>query len=155
MQSTHSNFLLGKLNCQTYNLTDNECRRLNAIFYTNPSLSYRCVARQQGVDQDKQPDKSVYKIFSPEKLSISDYQQVFDKDNFQLIQDIPWLAYPKYQHPQKLPPIQINKNIFYLNAMEWSSSCMEIEAISARNIAMLLTKELGVQLKHSDKHAEF
>jgi prenylcysteine oxidase/farnesylcysteine lyase len=159
MQSTHSNFLVGKLNCQIYNLTANECEKLSAIFYTNPSLSYRCVAEQQTVDQvdkkSKKTDKSVYKIFSPEKLSSSDFNQVFDKNNFQLIQDIPWLAYPKYDHPQKLPPIQVNKNIFYVNAMEWSSSCMEIEAISARNIAMLLTKKLGVELKRSDKHVEF
>jgi hypothetical protein len=39
--------------------------------------------------------------------------------------------------------------------MEWSSSCMEVEAISARNVAMLLTKKLGVELKRSDKHVEF
>jgi prenylcysteine oxidase/farnesylcysteine lyase len=159
MQSTHSNFLFGKLNCQIYNLTENECERLDAIFYTNPSLSYRCVARQQTVNQiDKKSgksDKSVYKIFSPEKLSSSDFKQVFDNDNFQLTEDIPWLAYPKYEYPQKLPPIQFHENIFYVNAMEWSASCMEIEAISARNVAMLLTKKLGVELKRSDKHVEF
>jgi prenylcysteine oxidase/farnesylcysteine lyase len=156
MQSTHANFLLGKLNCQKYNLTENECEKLNAIFYTNPSLSYRCVAEQQTVDQiNKKTEKSVYKIFSPDKLSTSDFKQVFDNENFQLIEDIPWLAYPKYEHPQKLPPIQLDKNIFYVNAMEWSSSCMEIEAISARNIAMLLTKQLGVKIKRSDKHVEF
>ncbi len=159
MQSTHANFLHGKLNCQTYNLTENECQRLTAIFYTNPLLPYRCVAEQQSVNRDgkkiEKTKKSVYKVFSPEKLSSSDYKQIFDNDNFQLVQDIPWLAYPKYEHPQKLPPIQINKNIFYINAMEWSSSCMEVEAISARNVAMLLTKKLGVELKRSDKHVEF
>ena len=159
MQSTHANFLFGKLNCQTYNLTDDDCQKLNAIFYTNPSLPYRCVAQQRTVNQDNKKfhktDKPVYKIFSPEKLTSSDYEHIFDNNNYQLIQDIPWLAYPKYEHPQKLPPIELNKNIFYLNAMEWSSSCMEIEAISARNIAMLLTKRLGVELKHTDKHVEF
>ena len=159
MQSTYSNFLFGKLNCQIYNLTKDECQRLNAIFYTNPSLTYRSVAQQQTVKQDEikfqKTDKSVYKIFSPEKLSSEDYNQIFENNNFQLIQDIPWLAYPKYEHPQKIPPILINKNIFYLNAMEWSSSCMEIEVISARNIAMLLAKQLGIKLKKSDKHVEF
>jgi hypothetical protein len=159
MQSTHSNFLYGKLNCQIYNLTNDECQRLNAIFYTNPFLKYRSVAQQRTVNQDEKKfektDKSVYKIFSPEKLSSEDYKQIFDSDNFQLVQDIPWLAYPKYEHPQKIPPIQMTKNIFYVNAMEWSSSCMEIEVISARNIAMLLTKKLGVQLKKNDKHVEF
>ncbi|CAF1168096.1 unnamed protein product [Rotaria magnacalcarata] len=159
MQSTHANFLHGKLDCQKYNLTDDECQRLNAIFYTKSSLPYRCVAQQQPVnlneEQNKKPDKSVYKIFSPEELNLLHYEQIFDKENFKLIQDIPWLAYPKYEHPQKLPPIQINKNIFYLNAMEWSSSCMEIEVISARNIALLVAKKLGVELKHSDKHVEF
>lgn len=156
MQTTHSNFFFGKLNCQIYNLTENECQRLHAIFYTNPLLPYRSVAEQQTVNRNKKKtDKTVYKIFSPDKLSSSDYKQIFDNDNFQLMQNISWLAYPKYEHPQKIPPIQINKNIFYVNAMEWGASCMEVEAISARNIAMLLTKKLGVTLKRSDKHVEF
>ncbi|CAF1404670.1 unnamed protein product [Adineta steineri] len=156
MQSTHSNFLSGKLNCQKYNLTNDECQRLNAIFYTKSSLPYRAVAEQLTVNTNKKStNQSIYKIFSPEKLSSEDYKQIFDNDKFQLIQDIPWLAYPKYEYPQKLPPIQINKNIFYVNAMEWSASCMEIEAISARNIAMMLTKQLGFELRRSDKHIEF
>lgn len=156
MQSTHANFLVGKINCLKYNLTESECDKLDAVFYTNPSLSYRCVAVQQTVDEiNKKTEKSIYKIFSPEKLSSSDFTQVFNNEDFQLIEDIPWLAYPKYQYPQKLPPIQLDENIYYVNAMEWSSSCMEIEAISARNIAMLLTKKLGFELKRNDKHTEF
>ena len=159
MQSTHASFLTGQLNCSSYKLTDDECQRLGAIFYTNPSFAYRSVAQQRTVIQDvkhlKKTDQSVFKIFSPSQLSPSDYQQIFDKDHYQLIQDVPWLAYPKYEHPQKLPPIELKKNVFYVNAMEWSASCMEIEAISARNIAMLLTKRLGVSLKRTDKHEEF
>ena len=157
MQSTYSNFLSGKLFCQKYNLTKDTCNRLTAIFYTNPSLPYRSVAQQRVVNEiKKQPSDSVYKIFSPAKLSSEDYAQIFDKtSNFRVIEEMPWLAYPKYQYPQKLPPIQLDKNIFYVNAMEWSASCMEIEAISARNIAMLLTKKLGVELRRTDKHVEF
>lgn len=156
MQSTHANFLFGKFNCSKYNLTEHDCQRLEAIFYTNPSLRYRCVAQQQTVDEvNKKTEKSVYKIFSPDKLSSSDFSQVFNNENFQLIEDIPWLAYPKYEYPQRLPPIQLDENIYYVNAMEWSSSCMEIEVISARNIAMLLTKRFGFKLKQSDKHVEF
>jgi len=157
MQSTYANFLKGKLDCQKYNLTNDECEKLTAIFYTNPSLSYRCVAQQQTVNEAavKKSPKNVYKIFSPEKLSSTDYAQVFDESSFQLVEEIPWLAYPKYSYPQKLPPIQLDENIFYVNAMEWSASCMEIEVISARNIAMLLTKKLGIELKRTDKHVEF
>ena len=159
MQSTHANFLHGKLNCQLYNLTEMECERLDSIYYTNPLLSYRCVVQQKSVNQNEdkveQSGKPVYKIFSPEKLVSSDYENIFDKNSFELIQDIPWLAYPKYEYPQKMPPIKLNENIFYLNGMEWSSSCMEMEAISARNIAMLLTKKLGIELKRKDKLVEF
>ncbi|CAF1145595.1 unnamed protein product [Adineta ricciae] len=157
MQLTHASFLSGKLNCQIYNLTTSECQRLNAIFYTNPSLPYRSVSQLQTVNDAKgKLPKTVYKVFSPEKLSTSDYKRIFeDDDKFQLLEDIPWLAYPKYDYPQKVPPIEINSNTFYVNAMEWSASCMEIEAISARNVAMLITKKLGVPLKRSDKHVEF
>ena len=159
MQSIHVNFLHGKLNCQPYNLTEMECERLGAILYTDPLLWYRGVGKLQSVNQNEdkfgESGKPVYKIFSPEKLVSSDYEHIFDKNSFELIQDIPWLAYPKYEYPQKMPPIKLNENIFYLNGMEWSSSCMEIEAISARNIAMLVTKKLGIELKRKDKLEEF
>ena len=159
MQSTHANFLQGKLNCALYNLTRGQCEKLTAVFYTHPSLPYRSVAQQRTVEQsERSPKKStepVYKVFSPVPLSPSDYQHIFANEQYQLIQDIPWLAYPKYEHPQKLPPLELATNVFYVNAMEWSSSCMEIEAISARNIAMLLTKRLGIELKRADKHVEF
>ena len=159
MQSTHANFLHGTFNCSRFQLTNNGCQRLKAIFYTDPSLPYRSVAQQRPVDHDgsrlDKTEKSVYKVFSPDVLSYFDYEKIFNVDQFELAQNIPWLAYPKYNHPQSFPPIRLNKKVFYVNAMEWSASCMEIEAISARNIAMLLTKQLGIKLKHVDKHEEF
>lgn len=157
MQTTYSNFLSGKLPCQKYNLTNDACNKLTAIFYTNPSLSYRSLAQQRQVNEmKKQTNNAIYKIFSPVKLDSADYVKVFDdQSSYRVIEEMPWLAYPKYQYPQKLPPIQLDENVFYVNAMEWSASCMEIEAISARNVAMLLTKKLGVQLRQTDKHVEF
>lgn len=156
MQSTHANFLTGKLDCHAYNLTENDCQRLQAIFYTDPSLPYRSVATQQTVREGGNARSTpIYKVFSPDKLTSTDYDRIFEDGSFQLKEDVAWLAYPRYEHPQKLPPIELNPNIFYVNAMEWSASCMEVEAISARNVAMLVTKKLGVQLKRSDKHVEF
>ena len=156
MQSTYANFLKGKLDCQKYNITKDDCEKLTAIFYTKSSLPYRCVAQQQTVNEaEKVSKKDVYKIFSPDKLSSGDYAQIFEQSDLQIVNEMPWLAYPKYEYPQKLPPIQLDENIFYVNAMEWSASCMEVEIISARNIAMLLTKKLGIELKRTDKHVEF
>jgi hypothetical protein len=159
MQSTHANFLHGQLDCSSYNLTNEQCDRLHAIYYTNPNVPYRSVARQRTVNQTDRSFSTnaqpVYKIFSPRVLSLNDYEKIFDKQHYQHVHDIAWLAYPQYEHPQAMPPIQLKSNVFYVNAMEWSASCMEIETISARNIAMLLTNRLGQSLKRTDQHVEF
>ncbi|CAF0806793.1 unnamed protein product [Didymodactylos carnosus] len=160
MQTTISNYIYGRFNCLQYNLTNDECKRLDAIFYTNPKLPYRCAAQQIDVEYkhssvNKEKPLNIYKVFSPDKLSKTDYDQIFMKDNYTILNEINWFAYPKYSYPQKMPPIRLSDNIFYLNALEWASSCMEIEAISARNIAILLAKQSGHEIKRTDHHVEF
>lgn len=155
MQTTFANFVRGKINCSQYNLTRQNCEDLEAVFYTDSSFRLRSVAKQKSVDMRKNSEKNVFKIFSPEVLSHFDYEEIFQTDQFSVEKEIHWLAYPKYKIPQNFPPIRLNKNVFYLNAIEWSASCMEIEAIGARNAALLLAKELGVKIHRRDKHEEF
>lgn len=159
MQTTHANFILGQLNCSVYNLNDDECSRLKAIFFLNPSLPFRSAAEQSSIYTSIKPLKKngrmPFKIFSPLPLTSNDFERIFHRNNYEIVRDFPWLAYPRYEYPQKFPPIRFQEKLFYVNAMEWSASCMEIEAISARNIAMLITKQLGVKIKRTDKHSEF
>ena len=65
-----------------------------------------------------------------------------------MVTSIPWLAYPKYdENPESstIPAIILDSEersrVFYSNAIEWSSSCMEICCIQSRNIALLIANK--------------
>ncbi len=53
-------------------------------------------------------------------------------------------AYPNLAVTDEFPPIILNtdgkKDLFYANAMEFAFSTMETEALSGRNIALLLSQ---------------
>ncbi len=94
-------------------------------------------------------DKKIYKIFSETSLDDDTLGKIFVND-YKVLKRISWLAYPNYERFQDkpFPGIFIDSKersrVLYLNAFEWASSCMEICCISARNVAMLISKqELG------------
>ena len=48
-------------------------------------------------------------------------------------------AYPHYfSSESNLPPFQLHQGMFYTNAIEMSASAMEMSAIAARNVALLI-----------------
>ena len=57
-------------------------------------------------------------------------------------------AYPKFNPPETFSDIRLSEKnagtsgVFYLNAIEAATSAMEISAISAKNIALLIAKDL-------------
>ncbi|XP_028273039.1 prenylcysteine oxidase 1 [Parambassis ranga] len=78
----------------------------------------------------------VWKVFSPQPLSQEQLQDMFL--SYDLVSKTPWLAYPAYRPPQrKTPPFILHDRMYYLNAVEWAASAMEMSAISARNVALL------------------
>ncbi|KAG7223954.1 hypothetical protein INR49_015211 [Caranx melampygus] len=78
----------------------------------------------------------VWKIFSPQPLSQEQLQDMFI--SWESVSESRWLAYPAYRPPhRKTPPFILHNRLYYLNAVEWAASAMEMSAISARNVALL------------------
>ncbi|XP_033978669.1 prenylcysteine oxidase 1 [Trematomus bernacchii] len=78
----------------------------------------------------------VWKVFSPQPLTQEQLQDMFI--TWDSSSETRWLAYPMYRPPQrKTPPFILHNRLYYLNAVEWAASAMEMSAISARNVALL------------------
>ncbi|XP_028318711.1 prenylcysteine oxidase 1 [Gouania willdenowi] len=90
-------------------------------------------------DGYKRPPASeakVWKVFSPQPLSQQQLQNMFLSHDS--VSETPWLAYPSYRPPQrKSPPFILHNRLYYINAVEWAASAMEMSSISARNMALL------------------
>ncbi len=77
------------------------------------------------------------------------FLKIFESD-YELVGQMPWLAYPKYKEKQD-QNLQVildgaeRSRVYYSNALEWSSSCMEISTIAARNVSNLIAKKEGRQ----------
>ncbi|XP_034047771.1 prenylcysteine oxidase 1 [Thalassophryne amazonica] len=78
----------------------------------------------------------IWKVFSPKTLSQEQLRRMFLSSH--LVSETPWLAYPAYLSPhRKTPPFILHNRLYYVNAVEWAASAMEMSAISARNVALL------------------
>lgn len=82
----------------------------------------------------------VYKIFSPELLTKEQLNEIFEE--IQHVESHDWLAYPEYdQFPPKFPEFVLQPKLYYLNAVEWAASAIEMSLISGKNIALMIAKE--------------
>ncbi|CAG5867388.1 unnamed protein product [Menidia menidia] len=79
---------------------------------------------------------NVWKVFSPKPLTPEQLKSMFLSHHG--VSQTPWLAYPAYRPPhRRTPPFILHNRLYYLNAVEWAASAMEMSAISARNVALL------------------
>lgn len=151
MQLTNTFTVLGKVKLFP-NLPVNKRPQLHSV---DKDVPYRCVSVQIPCDYDKKKDSNLYmkdenklyKIFSDKYLETDTFDKIFEKD-YRIVKNIPWLAYPKYEENPKansMPKIILDSDersrVFYSNAVEWSSSCMEICCIQARNISLLISEK--------------
>lgn len=90
-------------------------------------------------DGYKRPPASqtkVWKVFSSNSLTQEQLQNMFL--SYDTVSETPWLAYPAYRPPHRnTPPFILHNRLYYLNAVEWAASAMEMSAIAARNVALL------------------
>ncbi|KAK7068469.1 Prenylcysteine oxidase-like [Halocaridina rubra] len=113
--------------------------QLDEILVTNPRLIFNSFGKQYPVDADcakSYPD--VWKIFSPRPISEDQMRVFFEESNSTNVID--WLAYPHYDSNQKVPDFELVPGLYHINAMEWAGSAMEMEAIGAKNVALLAYK---------------
>ncbi|KAK1800922.1 hypothetical protein P4O66_005575, partial [Electrophorus voltai] len=110
--------------------TDSKALAINSLSSLDPAHmppNYR----QQPASQTK-----VWKVFSHGPLSELQLQELFLSR--EQVRERRWLAYPHYRTPQRrIPPFILHDRLFYLSAIDWAASTMEMSAIAARNTALL------------------
>ncbi|XP_026862305.2 prenylcysteine oxidase 1 isoform X2 [Electrophorus electricus] len=110
--------------------TDSKALAINSLSSLDPAHmppNYR----QQPASQTK-----VWKVFSHGPLSELQLQELFLSR--EQVRERRWLAYPNYRTPQRrIPPFILHDRLFYLSAIDWAASAMEMSAIAARNTALL------------------
>jgi prenylcysteine oxidase/farnesylcysteine lyase len=89
----------------------------------------------------------IYKIFSRQKTTDSLVASMFSEVNEASTTRLQWQAYPKLKPAMMRdealsPPFRLASRLWYVNAMESAVSCMECEAVGARNVANGLVREL-------------
>lgn len=151
MQLTNTYIISGKVKLFP-NLPVNKRIQLHSV---DKDVPYRCISVQLPTDYNKKKDfdlylkdeDKIYKIFSEKNLDSKTFDEIFES-GYKLVTSIPWLAYPKYdENPESstIPAIILDSEersrVFYSNAIEWSSSCMEICCIQSRNIALLIANK--------------
>lgn len=157
MQLTNTYFIYGQVKLLSGSLRETLTKRLQ-LHSVDPNTLYRtcCVQLPCDYSNDKDselymnPGPKLYKIFAEKELDNTVFDELFEH-GYEIRSFTPWLAYPKYDtNPisKKIPNIRLDSRersrVMYLNSLEWSSSCMEICAISAKNVAnMIWQKESG------------
>ena len=154
-QQTVATFLKGKINENTFKF----CSELPCTIGTmeKPEICFSSVGKQTSVWNKKlHGQEQVWKVFSREPLTKECTEKLFSRRDD--AKSVVWLAYPHYTPPEKFLPFVLDEGIFYVNAIEWAASAMEMSALSGKNAALLaaqfLKKGKSLTSKHQEGHEE-
>ncbi|XP_073509694.1 prenylcysteine oxidase 1 [Phyllobates terribilis] len=139
-QQTVATFVHGQINTSFFGYPKPSQFPVSEILTTDePKLFINSIGPVSPVKPESESSKSsdikVWKIFSPEPLTDEQLRLLFESYHAVIVKK--WLAYPQYHPPEKLPPIILHHDLYYLNSIESAASAMEMCAISAKNIALL------------------
>jgi hypothetical protein len=91
---------------------------------------------------------SLYKVFSSEPLTLSTLSDLFSADA-SVVATKKWYAYPEFSPPEDVSiPFRLKENhaVFNSSILEHSVAAMEVSAISGRNVALLVHKDIGISI---------
>ncbi|XP_018022652.1 prenylcysteine oxidase 1, partial [Hyalella azteca] len=132
----------GKLRKETFGLSKDDS--LDEIFPVNPDLFYNAVGLLKDVNVEKCSDAhmpDVFKVFSPAHVTEEQLNLLFDEIYESKVFD--WRAFPHYNISEPhFTEFELEPGLYYLNAIEWLGSAMEMSAIAAKNVALLAFKHL-------------
>lgn len=153
---TFVTLVAGNLHCLYFSKTDSECPGvvLSTNYENSVVTDYARVCKScyeaEGVNLD------VYKFQSVRKLSETDLH-IFFPFTYKVMKEKEWKAYPKLKtimKEEQLPDIRLDEGVYAINGMEHLASCMEMETISAKNIARLIAKYEGKKWAKRNKQGD-
>lgn len=128
-------FVHGHINASFFGYRDPSQFNLQTVFtMEDPHLFISSLGVVSPV-KDTHLGPPVWKVFSRQLLTNEQLKLLFSSHD--LVEVRKWLAYPHYSPPQKCPPFVLHDHVYYVNAIEWAASAMEMSAISAKNAALL------------------
>lgn len=133
-QQIVSTFVKGTLRPAAFN---SQVSLPDEILTNNDNLLFNSIGKCTPVgNYVKNNEESVYKVFSEKPLNKESVEKLFESVN--TVKEKVWLAYPHYKPPEKFAPFILHPGVYYTNAIELSASAMEMSAIAAKNIALLI-----------------
>ena len=138
-QKTIATLVEGSLNRSYFRLSETSANAFPTDVFTteNEKAFFSAVDKTSTVD-NQLPSVPVYKVLSREALRASQVDSLFN--NPRVGASKVWLANPHYDPPHVIPSFVLDDQVFYVNAVEWVASSMEMMSISARNAALLTAR---------------
>lgn len=103
-----------------------------------PTNFFNSIGKQEPVENRTEIDPKelpINKIFSRSNLTALQLNKLFSRvDEMKVVS---WLAYPHFTPPEKFWSFVLDDGVFFVNAIEYSASAMEMSAVSAKNAALL------------------
>lgn len=152
---TVANFVKGKLDTRFFGSSDRHNFPDTLYSISEDPLIFMSIARKVPVDYGLNPndpekvsDLDVYKIFTPEPLTVHHVNRLFRSHSEFVVVD--WMAYPNYDKiavdvEASLPSFVLDSEgaLISVNAIEAAASAIEQSIIGAKNAALLVAKYLG------------
>ncbi len=138
---TVATLVSGNLNASFYGLAEKDCPDL--IINNDVDDVINSVGKIRSVIGGRKSHNNVWKIFSQRELRKDELDRLFQKHEVIEVSD--WLAYPEYEFLNLFSRFTLHDRLFYVNAIEWAASAMEMSTIGAKNVALLVRKELTNQ----------
>jgi prenylcysteine oxidase/farnesylcysteine lyase len=147
--------IAGQIKCNYFQADENECPGILMNINLNQSI-IADYSRKCKECYELKNKSDVYKIQATKELNKSEISAIFNDGIFKILDSKNWEAYPFLRplNETDFYDIQIEDGIYYLNGMELLASCMEMETISAKNIAKLIW-EHQLNKKQREENNEF
>jgi prenylcysteine oxidase/farnesylcysteine lyase len=128
----------GKLNFTNFGF-ENEKEAVDEILTIRQDLIFNSLGRLNPVDYKRNEGVfDVWKVFSHRPLTKVELSDLFSQHK--KVHVVDWLAYPHYHTEQRSDKFILHKHLFYINAIEWAASAMEMSVVGAKNVGLLSYK---------------
>eukprot|EP00053_Salpingoeca_punica_P006371 m.60403 g.60403 ORF g.60403 m.60403 type:complete len:516 (+) comp13660_c0_seq1:243-1790(+) len=137
MQTTHATFLEARLRVEDFGLSQPPPRVLLTCETADAPFS------SAGILASYENGTNFYKVFSRQAVTDAELDALFSDIVPSSVQRLAWQAYPVLTPPAALGSFELADGLFYLNAIETAASALEMSAVAANNVALLVSNHLN------------
>jgi len=164
--TTHATFLVGRLRGERLSSVSGEKEPSMILTTENATLPFTSINAYVQLDEQVEladaarnpprlrrwPKKRIYKIFSRHGFNDTLIAAYFYSVDPSSIRRFAWSAYPRYAPPEAfLPSFELypQSHIWYPLALERMASCMEVQSVAARNVAINIANRIKQEMMNA------